>query len=118
MRLQKVDKLQWRNLCDQMSSAATDERPQVEIASPDEGVQWQSHWQSISRVEYDSHDDSIEFLLDDAERVVLHPHELYVDYGNSGLECVGIVNDELAWQIILLRDPLRLPAPDAFSPHV
>jgi hypothetical protein len=34
-----------------------------------------------------------------------------VDYGPGGIESLGIVDHDYAWQIVLLRDPLMLPSP-------
>jgi hypothetical protein len=99
-----------------MSTAANGKRAQIEISSPDAGVEWEARWLPISGMAYHPNNGSIEFLLDGIEQLILHPCDVYVDYGHRGLECVGIVDQDLAWQIIVLRDPLMLPAPDSLSP--
>ena len=43
--------------------------------------------------------------------MVFRPREFYVDYGVTGVESLGIVDHNRVWQIVLLRDPLMLPAP-------
>jgi hypothetical protein len=40
---------------------------------------------------------------------------LYLDSGPGGVQSLGILDQENAWQIVLLRDPLMLPNPAAFT---
>jgi hypothetical protein len=34
---------------------------------------------------------------------------MYLDFGLGGIQSIGILDNENAWQIVLLRDPLMLP---------
>jgi hypothetical protein len=36
---------------------------------------------------------------------------MYLDFGLGGVQSLGILDKENAWQIVLLRDPLMLPRP-------
>lgn len=64
-------------------------------------------------VTYDPSDDLLEIVLDGLDHMILHPRELYVDFGRGGVESLGIVDEMGSWQIVVFRDPLMLPAPRA-----
>jgi hypothetical protein len=34
---------------------------------------------------------------------------MYVDFGLGGVQSVGILDNKIAWQIVMLSDPLMLP---------
>lgn len=111
MALQKLERTQWLVFFDRMSGGLAGKRAEIEIASRASGVQVKTRWVPVLGVTYDTHNDMMEILLEGIDHVVLHPRELYVEYGSSGIESLGIVDHDDAWQIVLLRDPLMLPAP-------
>jgi hypothetical protein len=41
--------------------------------------------------------------------------EMYLDLGLGGVQSLGILDKDNAWQIVLLRDPLLLPRPAAIT---
>jgi hypothetical protein len=111
MALEKLEKTQWSAFCDRMSGGLMGKRAEIEIASQDLGIQVKTNWLPVIGLVYDARSDMMEIVLDGIEHVVLHPRELYVDYGPGGIESLGIVDHDYAWQIVLLRDPLMLPSP-------
>jgi hypothetical protein len=46
---------------------------------------------------------------------VFQPREMYLDFGLGGVQSLGILDNENAWQIVLLRDPLMLPRQPAIA---
>ena len=48
-------------------------------------------------------------MLDGDDHFVFQPREMYVDFGLGGVQSVGILDNKIAWQIVMLRDPLMLP---------
>ncbi len=110
MTLQKLDREQWSEFCHRMSNGLTGKRAEIEIASPDMGVQIEARWLPLIGVAYDPKSDIIEIVLEGLDHMVFHPREFYVDYGVAGIESLGIVDHNSVWQIVLLRDPLKLPA--------
>ena len=111
MTLRKVEKTQWSAFCERVSGGLVGKRAEIEIASLALGAQVEARWLPVIGLAYDHHSDMFEILLDGVDHLVSHPREFYVEYGPSGIESLGIVDDSRAWQIILLRDPLLLPAP-------
>jgi hypothetical protein len=94
-----------------VSAGLIGKRAEIEIASLEFGVQIEARWVPVMGLTYDPYDDSIEILLEGIEHIVSHPREIYVDYGPGGIESLGIVDAARAWQIVVLREPLMLPAP-------
>jgi len=111
MTLRKLERKQWSEFCERVSVGLVGKRAEIEVASLAVGAQVEVRWLPIVGLVYDHRSDMIEILLEGVEHCVRHPRELYVEYGSSGIESLGIVDDSRAWQIILLRDPLLLPAP-------
>ena len=111
MTLRKLEKTQWSAFCERVSGGLVGKRAEIEIASLATGAQVQARWLPIVGLAYDHRSDMIEILLEGVEHMVSHPREFYVEYGPSGIESLGIVDDNRAWQIIVLREPLLLPAP-------
>ncbi len=109
--LQKLEKEQWYGFCNRMSKGLTGKRAEIEVASPDIGVQLEARWLPLLGVTYDPKNDVIEIVLEGLDHMVFRPREFYVDYGVTGVESLGIVDHNRVWQIVLLRDPLMLPAP-------
>ena len=111
MTLRKLDRTQWSVFCSSISDVVAGKRAEIEVASLELGAQIEARWLPVIGVAYDERSDVVEILLDGIDHIVPHPREMYVDYGPSGIESLGIVDGDQAWQIILLRDPLLLPAP-------
>jgi hypothetical protein len=40
---------------------------------------------------------------------------MYLDFGLGGIQSLGILDQENAWQIVQLRDPLMLPRSAAIA---
>jgi hypothetical protein len=111
MTLRRIERVEWRGFCDHASKELAGKRAEIEVASPLIGVQLEARWLPVLGLAYDPGDDVIEILMVGLDHLVFHPREFYVDYGPRGLESLGIVDHESVWQIVLLRDPLMLPAP-------
>ena len=111
MTLRKLEKTQWSTFCERVSGGLVGKRAEIEVASLAIGAQIQARWLPVIGLAYDHRSDMFEILLEGADHLVSHPREFYVEYGPTGIESLGIVDDSRTWQIILLRDPLLLPAP-------
>lgn len=118
MAFEKLERTQWSGFCNLLSKglAATGKRAEIEVASTDIGAQVEAQYVPVVGLTYDRKSDLLEVVLEEFEHLVFHPRELYVDYGPGGVENLGIVDQDNAWHIVLLRDPLMLPPPDQL-PH-
>jgi hypothetical protein len=113
MSLQRLEKMQWQSFCSYISKEISGKPTEIEIASEETGVQLEAQWLPLVELAYDPRSDVLEIVLEGLDHLVAHPQEFYVDFGLSGLESLGIVDRDRVWQIVLFREPLKLPAPHA-----
>ena len=112
MALMKLDKNAWSDFCDGMSQHLLGKRAEIEVASRDIGVQREVRRLPLIGMAYDRKTDTLEIFLQGVHHMVMHPTELYAEYGSRGLESLAVVDAEYAWQIMLVADPLMLPPAD------
>lgn len=111
MAPQRLERSYWMGLAELLTAELLGKRAEIEIASRELGVQLEARWLPVMGVVYDPADDLLEIVLDGLDHIILHPRELYVDFGRSGVESLGIVDAAGSWQIVMFRDPMMLPAP-------
>jgi hypothetical protein len=111
MGLQKIERSTWIGVCAAVSSGLLGKRAHIEVISPADGLLIESHRLPVVGIAYDVANDALKIMLDGIDHFVLQPRELYLDYGLGGVQSLGIRDQENAWQIVLLSDPLMLPNP-------
>jgi Family of unknown function (DUF5335) len=90
-------------------------RAEIEVVSPIDGILIGAHWLPIIGIAYDPAKDELKIMLDGVDHLVFQPMEMYLDRGFGGVQSLGILDKDNAWQIVLLRDPLMLPRPAAIT---
>jgi hypothetical protein len=113
MRLQKFERSEFLGVCTAISSGVLGKRAEIEVVSPINGIQIAARWRPLIGIIYDPASDALKIMLDGADHLIFHPREMYLDFGNGGVQNLGILDRENAWQIISLRDPVMLPRPTA-----
>lgn len=113
MAVRKLEKGEWRAFCDFLSEALVGKHAEIEVASLALGSQIEAEWLPLMGIVYDPKDDIIEIALDGLDIMVQSPQELYVDDSLVGLVSMEVVDGEGVRRILMLRDPLMLPAPSA-----
>ena len=88
---------------------------EIEVVSPADGVLVEAGWLPVIGIAYDPANDALKIMLDGVDHFVFQPREIYLDFGLGGIQSLGILDNENAWQIVLLRDPLMLPRPRALG---
>ncbi len=111
MGLQKFDRSKWMDVCAAASAELLGKRAEIEVVSPIDGILIEASWLPVLGITYDSASDALKIMLDGVDHFVFQPQELYLDFGFGGVQSLGILDRENAWQIVLLRDPLMLPPP-------
>ena len=86
-------------------------RAEIEVLSLRLGDQVEAEWLPLLGIVYDPKDDIVEVALDGLDHMIRKPREIYVEDGAQGLLALEIVDADDVRQIIKLRDPLALPAP-------
>jgi Family of unknown function (DUF5335) len=110
---QKFDRSELTGVCAALSSSLLGKRAGIEVISPTDGILTESRWLPVIGIVYDSASDALKIMLDGVDHFVFQPREMYLDFGGGGLQSLGILDEENAWQIVLLRDPPMLPRPVA-----
>jgi hypothetical protein len=115
MGLQKIERSRWIGVCAAVSIGLLGKRAQIEVISPVDGFLIEVHRLPVIGIAYDAANDALRIMMDGVDHFVFQPREMYVDFGLGGVQSLGILDQENAWQIVLLRDPLMLPNPATFT---
>jgi uncharacterized protein DUF5335 len=114
--LRTVPRSEWRQFFDRMSKALLlGKWAEIEVASPDIGDQIVVEWIPMLGVTYDSKDDLLDVALDRTDHLVYHPKEIVVDEGAAGLSSIAVTTTDGTRQIVRLKEPLKLPAPEGVN---
>jgi hypothetical protein len=113
--IQKIDRSKWIDVCAAVSNGLLGKRAEIEVASPADGLLIEAPWLPVIGIDYDPVNDALKIMLDGVDHFVFQPREMYLDFGLGGILSLGILDNENAWQIVLLRDPLMLPRPAAIA---
>jgi len=112
MNSMKIGQDAWKPYFDEMNKHLEGKQAFVEIASLALGDQVQAEWAPLLGIAYDARDNQIEILLEGVDHAIPNPKNVYVGYGDQGLEAIEIVDADDTQRIIRLRMPLTLPRPD------
>jgi len=115
MGIKKCDRSKWIDVCAAVSIGMLGKRAEIEVVSPADGVLVEVQWLPMIGIVYDPVTDALKIMLDGVDHFVFQPREMYLDFGLGGVQSLGILDNENAWQIVLLRDPLMLPRPAAIA---
>jgi len=115
MGIKKFDRSKWIDVCAAVSIGMLGKRAEIEVVSPADGVLVEVQWLPMIGIVYDPVTDALKIMLDGVDHFVFQPREMYLDFGLGGVQSLGILDNENAWQIVLLRDPLMLPRPAAIA---
>jgi hypothetical protein len=109
--VKQLEKSQWRPYFDRMSKSLLGKRAEIEVASLRLGDQIEAEWLSLLGISYDPKDDIIEIALEGVDHLIHKPREVYVEQEGLELSGLEVVDAKGVRQIIVLRDPMMLPAP-------
>jgi hypothetical protein len=112
MSAHRVDRDHWKAFFDTLTKTLVGKRAEVEVAALDLGDQIEAEWAPLIGISYDPKDDLIEVALETVDHLIRAPREVYVDYNVGGLIGLEVIDAGDVRQIVKLKDPLALPAPD------
>jgi AraC-like DNA-binding protein len=115
-KLLPVPETEWSNFFDRMANALLGKWAEIEVASLDLRDQVVAEWVPLLGITYEASHDLVDVGLDRVSHLIRHPREVIVEQGTSGLASVAILDADGARQIVRLREPLMLPAPDTAHP--
>lgn len=109
----KIEKPEWETFFDTLSKGLLGMRAEIEVASLSLGDQIEAEWLPLLGIAYDPKDDIIEIALDGLDHLIYSPRELYADTGVGALLSFEVIDADEVSQIVMLREPLMLPAPSS-----
>ena len=107
----KIEKSQWRGYFDRVSKALVGKRAEIEVASLKLGDRIEAEWLPLLGISYDPKNDVIDIALEGLTHLIHEPREVYVEQDGLELSALEVVDAEGSRQIVVLKDPLMLPAP-------
>src|SRR5258708_13896820 len=109
----KLEKSQWRAYFDRSAKALAGKRAESEVASLKLGDEIEAEWLPLIGITYDPKDDILEIALEGIDHLINKPREVWVEENGLELSSLEVIDSDGARQIVVLRDPLMLPAPSA-----
>jgi hypothetical protein len=113
MTARKLDKKEWKPFFEGISTVLGAKQAEIEVLSLDLGDQVEAEWLPLLGLTYDPKDDVLDVALEGLDHLINKPREIYVEDGGVGLASVAVVDVEGRRQLVKLRDPIALPAPQA-----
>jgi hypothetical protein len=107
----QLEKSQWRAYFDRISKTLVGKRAEIEVASLKLGDQIEAQWLPLLGISYDPKNDIIEIALEGVDHLIHKPREIYVEQEGLELSSLEVIDAEGVRQIVVLRDPMMLPAP-------
>jgi hypothetical protein len=113
MATEQIDRASWAPFLATITKSLDGKLAQVEVASLELGDQIAAEWLPLLGMAYDDKDDLIEIALEGLDHLIRHPRQLYTQVGPGGILAIAIADGDGNHQIVRLRDPLALGAPQS-----
>ncbi|HUZ90457.1 MAG TPA: DUF5335 domain-containing protein [Methylocella sp.] len=111
MTAQKLEKAEWSPFFNHLSKTLAGSQVEIDVGSLPLGGQVQANWVALIGLVYDPKDDVVEVALEGLDHLIHSPRDISVEQGDGLLASIEIVDAAGARQIIKLKEPLLLPAP-------
>jgi hypothetical protein len=112
MSVNQIDKSRWKAFFDTLTDTLVGKRAEIEVTSLDLGDQVEAEWLPVLGIVYDPKDDSIEVALEGLDHMIRKPREVHVDFDVGGLMSIEVIDQAGVHQIVKLKDPIALAAPN------
>jgi hypothetical protein len=111
MSIRRLERDDWGGFCIRVSRFFLGKQADVEVVSLQMGFQPEARRLPLIGISYDPKSDVLHLLLGSLSHFIRSPRELYVDEEPLGIVSFQVIDAEGMRQIVTLRDPLLLPAP-------
>jgi len=113
MSARKLEKNEWHGFFDFLSKVLIGARTEIHVESLALGDQVEAEWLPLLGMDYDDKNEMVEIALEGLDHMIRCPREISVDEGNGAIVSLQIIDGDGNQQIVLLREPLMLPPPEA-----
>lgn len=108
--LTQLAKSQWQAYFDHVSKALGAVQVRIEVSGLTLGDQVQAQSIPLTGLSYDPKDDVLAVLSEGLRHLISHPTQIHVDHEGEWLRSIEAVDAEGNHNILLLTQPLMLPA--------
>lgn len=112
MGIRRIDKNNWRSVCNQISRMGGSEEKyaEIEIAGVHLGDQATAKWLPLTEISYSSRDDAVEISLKSLHHRIRHPNDIFIEESGDALLSICVTDREDFQHIVRLSKPLSYPA--------
>ena len=111
MPLTQLAKSQWQAYFDRISESLRGKRVEIEVTGLGLGDQIEADWIPLIGLSYDPKNDLLAVVAEGLDHLIRHPTQIHVDRDMDWLHSLEVIDAEGNHHIIMLKDPLALPAP-------
>jgi len=110
MALIQLAKSKWQNYFDRISKELGAKLVEVEVTGLGLGDQVEVDWLPLIGLSYDPKGDVMAVMVEGIEHNIQHPKEIHVEQDVETVYSIEVVDASADHHILLLKDPLGLPA--------
>lgn len=113
MATERLERHNWHTYFDAISKVLPGKQAEIEVNALSIGAQIEQEYAPLLGIVYDHKSEVLEVILEGLDHTISNVREIYVDHDGVRLNSVQVIDDDGVQQIIKLRDPVLLPAPQA-----
>jgi hypothetical protein len=113
MPLTQLSRSQWQPYFDRVSKVLGATQAQIEVTGLGLGDQVEADWIPLFGLSYDPKSDVLAVIAEGVDHLIRHPKQIHIDHEMDWLHSVEAVDADDNRHIILLNNPLALPARSA-----
>jgi hypothetical protein len=110
MPLTQLGKAQWQSWFDHLSRALPGQRVEIEVTGLDLGDQIEAEWIPLIGISYDARNNVLSVAAEGVEHLIRRPTQVHVDRDGDWLHSMEVVDADGHHHIMMLKDPVALPA--------
>lgn len=110
MPLTQLAKAQWQGYFDRISPALQGKQVEIEVTGLGLGDLVEAEWLPLLGLSYDPNNDVLAVIAEGVDHMIRHPKQIHIDSDADWLHSLEAIDAEGNHHIILLKDPLTLPA--------
>lgn len=110
MALMQLAKSQWQDYFDRVAKVLGTKLVELEVTGLGLGDQVEVDWLPLIGLSYDPKGDILVVVVEGIEHNIRQPKQIHVEQDVETLHSIEVVDAAGEHHILLLKDPLRLPA--------
>jgi hypothetical protein len=111
MTVRYLEKTEWSPFFNYLSKTLSGSQVEIDVGALSLGGHVLADWVPFIGLVYDPKDDLVEVALEGYDHLIRNPREIQIEEGVGELVSIEIIDAQEAHQIIKLKEPLLLPAP-------